>query len=456
MISNGYRTHPAELALRADGQLERRGPGRRHHHRGRSVDVAGQSRPVVGHPPGGRRRRAGSHRRRRRRWSGGFWWLYVPLRFDDFQIIVMAQEKADGYRTLNDAKRVWADGRVEQLGWPMYDITYRSGTRHPEHATLHLTDMSGKPVTLEIDTLGFVPLQLGPGYGDAEWAHGQWKGESWADAVRVDLTDPAVVPRIPFGNIDHVGHAYVRRRRRLGAVRARQHRRPRADRLRRPDVRRAVSVVVRSRVADGVELVELDDPGRYNALTTAMVAELRDTFADLRDDRDVRAVVVAGRGQGLLRRRQHDAATTSRQPKRRTAVRSAPSTSSRTTWPQLMLAIHELPQPVIAAVHGAAVGGGLADRAAVRHPRRQRRRVVRRAVHPRRALRVRRRQQLLAPARRRTDHRRRAHAHRPPVLRRRGAALRDAQPRRRPRRAGRQPRSSSRSWSPPTASTACT
>jgi hypothetical protein len=140
--------------------------------------------------------------------GGGFWWLYVPLRFDDFQIIVIVQEKADGYRTLNDAKRMWADGRVEQLGWPQYDITYRSGSRHPEHATLHLTDMSGKPVTVEIDTLGFVPLQLGSGYGDPDWAHGQWKGEHWADAVRVDLTDPAVVPRIPFGNIDHVGHAW--------------------------------------------------------------------------------------------------------------------------------------------------------------------------------------------------------------------------------------------------------
>jgi hypothetical protein len=63
-------------------------------------------------------------------------------------------------------------------------------------------------VTVEIDTLGFVPLQLGSGYGDPDWAHGQWKGESWAEAVRVDLTDPAVVPRIPFGNIDHVGHAW--------------------------------------------------------------------------------------------------------------------------------------------------------------------------------------------------------------------------------------------------------
>jgi hypothetical protein len=75
--------------------------------------------------------------------GGGFWWLYVPLRFDEFQIIVIVQEKADGHRTLNDAKRVWADGRVEQLGWPRYDIRYRSGSRHPEHATLHLTDDAG-------------------------------------------------------------------------------------------------------------------------------------------------------------------------------------------------------------------------------------------------------------------------------------------------------------------------
>ncbi|MGN6161932.1 MAG: hypothetical protein ACTHOG_09560, partial [Marmoricola sp.] len=31
----------------------------------------------------------------------GFWWLYVPLRFDDFSIIVIIQEEPTGYRTLN-------------------------------------------------------------------------------------------------------------------------------------------------------------------------------------------------------------------------------------------------------------------------------------------------------------------------------------------------------------------
>jgi hypothetical protein len=137
----------------------------------------------------------------------GFWWLYVPLRFEEYSIIVMAQERPDGYRTLNDAKRVWGDGRVEQLGWPVYDIHYRSGSRHPEAATLHLQDMRGKAVTVEIETLGFVPLHLGPGYGDADWAHGQWKGAGWAESVVVDLTDLEIRSRIPFGNIDHVARA---------------------------------------------------------------------------------------------------------------------------------------------------------------------------------------------------------------------------------------------------------
>ena len=70
----------------------------------------------------------------------GFWWLYAPLRFESCAVIVILQEDPDGYRTLNDAKRIGRDGRVEQLGWPRAEISYRAGTRHPESARLHLTD----------------------------------------------------------------------------------------------------------------------------------------------------------------------------------------------------------------------------------------------------------------------------------------------------------------------------
>ena len=138
----------------------------------------------------------------------GFWWLYVPLRFDDFALIVIAQEMPDGYRTLNDASRVWADGRVEQLGWPEVDIRYRSGSRHPEGATIRLTERGGKPLEVDVDTLGFIALQIGAGYGgDPDWGHGQWRGRDWVEGAVYDLDDPAVAGRIPFGVIDHVARA---------------------------------------------------------------------------------------------------------------------------------------------------------------------------------------------------------------------------------------------------------
>jgi hypothetical protein len=138
----------------------------------------------------------------------GFWWLYVPLRFDDFAVIVICQEEPDGFRTLNDATRIWRDGRHEQLGWPEVDITYRSGTRHPERATIHLRDENRKPLDIDVDTLGFVALHVGAGYGgDPDWSHGRWMGPNWAEGATYDLNDPAIAGRIPFGVLDHVARA---------------------------------------------------------------------------------------------------------------------------------------------------------------------------------------------------------------------------------------------------------
>ena len=130
------------------------------------------------------------------------------MRFDEFAIVLIVQERADGYRTLNDASRIWPDGRVEQLGWPRVDISYRSGTRHPEHATIHCTTPAGKRLVLEVDTLGFVGLNVGAGYGgDPDWGHGQWKGRGWSSSTAYDMTDPAVAGRVPFSVVDHVGRA---------------------------------------------------------------------------------------------------------------------------------------------------------------------------------------------------------------------------------------------------------
>ncbi|HET6964298.1 MAG TPA: hypothetical protein VFH58_05960 [Acidimicrobiales bacterium] len=138
----------------------------------------------------------------------GFWWLYVPLRFDDYALIVIVQEDPDGTRTLNAASRVWADGRHEQLGWPELDFTYRSGTRIPERLVMHMRTPDRRPLEVEVESLLPVPLHIGAGYGaDPDWSHGVWKGRDWIDSAVYDLTDPAVAGRIPFGVIDHVGRA---------------------------------------------------------------------------------------------------------------------------------------------------------------------------------------------------------------------------------------------------------
>lgn len=144
----------------------------------------------------------------------GFWWLYVPLRFDDFTIVVIVQEDPDGYRVLNDATRVWpaATGRrPEQLGWPRVQVHYRSGTRIPTGATIALTEADGTPLVLEVESLGFVALNSGTGYGGdiTGWTHGTWKGRQWVDGVDIDLTDPAVAGMVPFGLLDHVARARI-------------------------------------------------------------------------------------------------------------------------------------------------------------------------------------------------------------------------------------------------------
>lgn len=151
----------------------------------------------------------------------GFWWTYLPFMFDDYAIVIIAQEDGHGHRTLNDAVRVWpegsagaakagASGGVEMLGWPEFDYHYRSGTRDAVGATVRCRSAEGVPITMEIDSLGCVVLASGAGYGsDPSWGHGQWRGRNWSQRVTVDMTDPGVAAMAPFGVVDHIGHAVI-------------------------------------------------------------------------------------------------------------------------------------------------------------------------------------------------------------------------------------------------------
>jgi enoyl-CoA hydratase len=110
---------------------------------------------------------------------------------------------------------------------------------------------------------------------------------------------------------------------------------------------------------DGVTVVEMNDAARYNALTNSMVTSLKDAFATLRNDRATRVVVLSGASRGFCSGANM---TGGDDPPERGRDRGPVGAiqMAQEHLAELILAIHELPQPVIAAVHGAAVGGGLA------------------------------------------------------------------------------------------------
>src|SRR5581483_4567714 len=56
---------------------------------------------------------------------------------------------------------------------------------------------------------------------------------------------------------------------------------------------------VQLEVADGVAVVTLDRPDHLNLMNLAMREELRECFERVRDDPDVRAVVVTGAGRAF-------------------------------------------------------------------------------------------------------------------------------------------------------------
>ncbi|WP_171109208.1 MULTISPECIES: hypothetical protein [Streptomyces] len=133
----------------------------------------------------------------------GFHWVWCPVRFDDRFLMVIVQEDADGYRTLNDATLVRPGHRDRQLGWPQPEIAYRSGTRHPERALIHLGDPR-KPLELDVEVLTSSPLAVGAGYPPAgDWQHGTWRGRDWTDRRTYDLADPAAHPVAAYGVTDH-------------------------------------------------------------------------------------------------------------------------------------------------------------------------------------------------------------------------------------------------------------
>jgi len=102
------------------------------------------------------------------------------------------------------------------------------------------------------------------------------------------------------------------------------------------------------RPADGVALVRLNRPEARNALNVAMREALHAAFVSLAEDESVRAIVLAGSAKVFA------AGADLAELGQMTAVQAM-----RRRTDQLSRPIRECPKPVIAAVRGYCLGGGL-------------------------------------------------------------------------------------------------
>lgn len=107
----------------------------------------------------------------------------------------------------------------------------------------------------------------------------------------------------------------------------------------------------------------LNRPERLNALHAPLMRELTHAATAFQDDIDTRVVVVAGRGRHFCAGADLKAAdATARSATAGTETAAAPTLLRRArdarAGSRLMAALLEIPQITIAAVHGAALGGG--------------------------------------------------------------------------------------------------
>jgi len=98
-----------------------------------------------------------------------------------------------------------------------------------------------------------------------------------------------------------------------------------------------------------VATLTMDRPRQRNALSMALMGEMIAALGELRERREVRAVILAGEGPAFCA--GHDLGEM-------TGMEEGGYREVFARCSDMMMALHELPQPVIARVHGIATAAG--------------------------------------------------------------------------------------------------
>ncbi len=106
-----------------------------------------------------------------------------------------------------------------------------------------------------------------------------------------------------------------------------------------------------------VALITLNRPERMNSMAFDVMVPLREVLAEIGYDNAVRVVVLTGAGRGFSSGADHKSAGAV--PHVAGLTRPSFGLRSMELLDDVILALRRLHQPVIAAVNGAAIGGGL-------------------------------------------------------------------------------------------------
>jgi enoyl-CoA hydratase len=118
-----------------------------------------------------------------------------------------------------------------------------------------------------------------------------------------------------------------------------------------------VSLVLVEHPRPQVALITLNRPERMNSMAFDVMVPLKDALETITYDNSVRVVVLTGAGKGFCSGADHKSAGDV--PHVQGLTRPSYALRSMQILDDVILALRRMHQPVIAAVNGAAIGGGL-------------------------------------------------------------------------------------------------